>query len=234
MTFEEYMRECLYHPQFGYYMQGRERTGIGGDFFSSCDLHPIFARLVARQAAEMWEILGRPGKFTWVETGAGRGWFAHDFLDWVAESRPDFYVVVKYVAIEPALQQRERVLQRVGARFRESTIRTIASLEELEPITGCFFSNEVVDAFPVHIVTRLGGRLREIYVTGRGGELGEEPGPISDPAVAAFVARYARNLEEGQRVEVGLRVTDWMRAIRKKLACGFVLTVDYGDLADRL
>ena len=51
MTFERYMALSLYHPEFGYYTQGRERTGVGGDYFTSADLHPVFARLLARQAA---------------------------------------------------------------------------------------------------------------------------------------------------------------------------------------
>jgi SAM-dependent MidA family methyltransferase len=33
MTFEHYMTFCLYHPEFGYYVQGRERTGVAGDYF---------------------------------------------------------------------------------------------------------------------------------------------------------------------------------------------------------
>ena len=71
ITFREYMALCLYHPEHGYYMCGPERTGMRGDYFTSSDLHPIFARLMARQAAEMWEVLGRPTPFTWVEMGAG-------------------------------------------------------------------------------------------------------------------------------------------------------------------
>ena len=64
ITFERYMGLCLYHPEYGYYTQGRRRTGAAGDYFTSPDLHPIFARLVARQAAEMWEVLGRPSPFS--------------------------------------------------------------------------------------------------------------------------------------------------------------------------
>ncbi len=228
------MRECLYHPQYGYYMQGRERTGKRGDYFTSADLHPIFARLVARQAVEMWENLTQPKRFTWAEMGAESGWFAQDFLGWVAEKRPDFLASLDYVVIEPAACQRERLLERVGAGFREKPVRIMSSLEELEPVTGCFFSNELVDAFPVHVVTRLKGRLREIYVTGEGGELGESPGPLSDSRVAASVARYANQLEEGHRLEVNLTAADWIRTVREKLHRGFILTVDYGDLAQRL
>ena len=78
-TFERYMALCLYHPEFGYYTHGRERTGVEGDYFTSPDLHPVFARLVARQAAEMWNSMGSPKPFAWVEMGAGRGLFASDF-----------------------------------------------------------------------------------------------------------------------------------------------------------
>ncbi|MGE5325816.1 MAG: SAM-dependent methyltransferase, partial [Deltaproteobacteria bacterium] len=53
MPFSRYMQLCLYHPEFGYYMQEGERTGVAGDYFTSADLHPIFSRLLARQAVEM-------------------------------------------------------------------------------------------------------------------------------------------------------------------------------------
>src|SRR5690242_17900533 len=151
MTFERYMEMCLYHPEFGYYMQGRERTGVAGDYFTSADLHPILARLIARQASEMWEILGRPSPFTWVEMGAGRGLFAVDFLRWARQWRPDFIGALEYVVVEPGPKQRARVLERVGHESFPTQFRAIASLDELDPATGCFFSNELVDAFPVAV-----------------------------------------------------------------------------------
>ncbi|PYU99073.1 MAG: SAM-dependent methyltransferase [Acidobacteria bacterium] len=242
MIFARYMTLCLYHPEHGYYMQGRERTGVGGDYFTSADLHPIFARLIARQAAEMWEILGKPARFTWVEMGAGRGWFARDFLAWVAAARPDFMAALDYLAVEPGPRQRDRLLERLAGEAvatvddgqRVSKVRVLGGLEELEPVTGCFFSNELVDAFPVSVVTRSGGRLKEIYVTAEGERLRERHGPISDSRVAAAVARYANQLEEGQRAEVSLEAVQWIRAVAERLARGFVVTIDYGDLAERL
>lgn len=224
------MQLCLYHPEFGYYTQGRERTGVKGDYFTSSDLHPIFARLLARQGAEMWELLGRPAKFTWVEMGAGRGWFARDFLHWVANAMPDFRAALDYLAVEAGPGQRERILERAGS----GQLRVISTVEELAPVTGCFFSNELVDAFPVSVVTRSDGRLKEIYVAAERGTLCEKLGPISDSAVAAAVARYANQLEEGHRVEVSLTADRWIRSVAEKLERGFVVTIDYGDLAPRL
>jgi SAM-dependent MidA family methyltransferase len=234
ITFAEYMALCLYHPEFGYYMQERERTGVAGDYFTSPDLHPIFARLVARQGVEMWEALGRPAPFTWVEMGPGRGWFARDFLRWLKTAQPDLFGTLDYVAIEAGPQQRLRLRERLAEDGLESKVRLLSSLEELEPRTGCFFSNELVDSFPVSVVTRAGGHLKEVYVAAGGEALREVLGPISDSAVAAAVARYASGLEEDHRVEVSLRAVEWMRSVAEKLARGFVVTIDYGDLAERL
>jgi len=233
-TFEHYMALCLYHPEFGYYTQGRERTGAAGDYFTSPDLHPIFARLVARQAGEMWQAMGRPHPFTWVEMGAGRGFFACDFLSWSAGALPDFAAALEYVAIEPDSRQRERIRARLASVGAEKRVQLRADLEELQPITGCFFSNELVDAFPVHVVTRLGGRLKEIFVTAEGDDLRERYGTLSETAVAAYAARYAPQLEEGHRMEANLHAQTWIQAVAGKLTSGYVLTVDYGDTANRL
>ena len=234
ITFERYMGLCLYHPEFGYYTQGRRRTGAAGDYFTSPDLHPVFARLVARQAVEMWEALGRPSSFRWVEMGAGSGLFAQDFLSWVKTALPDFADTLEYVAIEPGPRQCAFVRERLAEKDLGEEVRFVENLERLEPITGCFFSNELVDAFPVAIVTRAGGHLREIYVTAEGEELREKTGRISNPAIARAVARFANRLEEGCRAEVNLAATHWMKSVAGKLERGFAITIDYGDLARRL
>jgi len=125
-------------------------------------------------------------------------------------------------------------MKRVSPDGRKTSFHVLANLEELAPITGCLFSNELVDAFPVSIVTRARGRLREIYATAEGETLRETLGPLSDAAVAAYVARYAHGLEEGHRMEVNLTAVEWIRSVASKLPRGFVLTIDYGDLATRL
>ena len=79
MPFVEYMRSCLYDPEFGYY--GRVESRRFADFYTSVDVHPIFGRLLARQLAEMWDLLGRPAEFTVAESGAGTGRLAGHILD---------------------------------------------------------------------------------------------------------------------------------------------------------
>ena len=53
----EYMRLALYHPTHGYYARASRRTGRAGDFFTSIDVGPAFGELLARQFAEMGDIL---------------------------------------------------------------------------------------------------------------------------------------------------------------------------------
>jgi SAM-dependent MidA family methyltransferase len=231
IPFAEYMALCFYQPDYGYYARGRGRTGVRGDYFTSSDLHPVFARLIARQAAEMWEILGKPAPFTWVEMGAGRGLFAVDFIEWIRDRRPDLFATLDYVLIEATPSATAASFDRLRSEGLDRHARSAAALEDLEPVTGCFFSNELVDALPVAVVTRRQNRLREIYVTSEGGRLRETTGPLSDSRIAAAVARYAPALEEGARAEVSLSAARWIRAVGGKLARGFVLTIDYGDLS---
>ena len=69
IPFADFMRECLYHPQFGYYSRTDARRFA--DYYTSVDVHPIFGRLLARQLAEMWQVLDCPSEFLVAEAGAG-------------------------------------------------------------------------------------------------------------------------------------------------------------------
>ena len=69
ISFADFMRESLYHPAHGYY--SRKNARRFGDYYTSVDVHPIFGRLLARQFAEMWQLLGSPRRFLVVESAAG-------------------------------------------------------------------------------------------------------------------------------------------------------------------
>src|SRR3972149_10289065 len=73
IPFTEFMEAALYSPAGGYYTSGRQTWGAQGDYITSVDVSPAFARTLARQAIECWEMLGSPTSFELVEAGAGRG-----------------------------------------------------------------------------------------------------------------------------------------------------------------
>jgi SAM-dependent MidA family methyltransferase len=70
--------------------------------------------------------------------------------------------------------------------------------------------------------------LREVYVTVKEGELAEEAGELSTPAISAYLERIGVALYPGQQAEVNLAGPEWLATASRALERGFILTVDYG------
>jgi SAM-dependent MidA family methyltransferase len=231
MSFAEYMRECLYHPQLGYYSKPEARRF--GDFYTSVDVHPIFGRLLTRQLAEMWELLGRPREFSAIEAGAGTGRLGSQILDFAARELPDFYGAIRYFAVEQAAARRERHRTIIRAHLENGRAASASELPGGIP-AGCVFSNELLDAFPVHRVICERGALSEIYVGFNGERLTEERGPLSSPEIAKYFQAQQIRLHEGQCAEINLDACEWIQDVGRRLGRGFVLTIDYGHDAAEL
>jgi SAM-dependent MidA family methyltransferase len=101
-------------------------------------------------------------------------------------------------------------------------------------LRGCILSNELVDSFPVHVVTLRDGRLREIYVTFEDGGFHEELGDPSSGELEGYFQKLGVSLEEGQRAEVNLMALEWLDAVARILTGGFIITIDYGHEAEIL
>ncbi|HKV60611.1 MAG TPA: SAM-dependent methyltransferase [Candidatus Acidoferrum sp.] len=231
ITFADYMRECLYHPVHGYYSKAESKRFA--DYYTSVDMHPIFARLLARQFAEMWESLGRPEEFMFVEAGAGVGRFAAQVLDFCEAKLPEFFGAVRYVAMERSALRREQAT--IATKRHAIAGRFTASAEVPAHIaTGCFFSNELVDALPVHRVVMDRGALKEMFVDFRDGHFVDEVAPVSTCAITEYFAAQGITLCEGQHAEAGLEACDWITEVGRRLERGYVLTIDYGHPASDL
>ncbi len=237
ISFAEFMELALYHPDFGYYRSRRERVGPKGDYYTSAHVHPVFGNLLARQIHQMWEILGRPSPFTIAEMGAGKGLLCSDILSECRNRYPDFYAAIKYVLAEVNSDLRERQMSLLSSFKNEGKLEWISSddlLEGKRPFPGCFLSNELIDAFPVHLVKQVGGQLQELFVTLQEGGLQESPGSPSTRELREYFSLYGSTLQEGQRAEVNLKALDWMEGVNRALNRGFLLTIDYGYEAGEL
>jgi SAM-dependent MidA family methyltransferase len=175
--------------------------------------------------------------FDVVEQGGGRGFLCEDVLQWAKKNSSVFYQHLRYHLIEtsPFLlkEQREKLVEheKEGKVF---WIDPEAFEEEKNLMEGCFLSNELVDAFPVHQVIFDHGNLKEIYVTQDHGHLKEQWGELSDPRITSYFQSMDITLQESQRAEVNLKALDWMEKVARCLKKGFVLTIDYGYLAKEL
>src|SRR3990170_1465708 len=107
LTFAAFMEACLYHSEHGYYTRRVPERGQR-DYVSSPEVGPLFGRLLAWQLGEMWEALGRPGRFDLVECGAGRGTLASAILESVHRQAPDFAAALRVTLVEVSGPLREQ------------------------------------------------------------------------------------------------------------------------------
>ena len=228
ISFAEYMRECLYHPVHGYYSQPEVRRF--SDYITSVDVHPIFGRLLARQFAEMWQQLDRPREFLLVEAAAGTGRLAGHILEFARSQLPDFFNALNYIAVERSPTRCDQLGIHLSRFIQKGKCRSSIDFPSRIP-AGCVFSNELLDALPVHRVLQQRGALKEIFVTTDGKVFSEIPHPLSTSAIGEYFATQQITLADGQLAEAGLEACDWISEIARRLDRGFVLTIDYGHEA---
>jgi len=236
LPFSQFMEWCLYHPEYGYYQSKGVTIGAQGDYYTSPSVNPLFGHLVAKQLFQMADILGGED-FDLVEMGGGRGFLCEDILDWAEGNSPDFYQHLRYHLIETSSPLLKEQKERLSEREREGRVFWIDPKtfgEGKVQIQGCFLSNELVDAFPVHRVILDQGQLKEIYVTQRDGQFAENWGEISNPKIASYFRSMGITLQEGQKAEVNLLALEWMENVARCLKRGFALTIDYGYRAEEL
>jgi SAM-dependent MidA family methyltransferase len=191
--------------------------------------------------------IGKAGDyFTSVSVGPLFGkLLAKQFLKWRDElANPPEFEVVEFGGHRGQLG--EDVL--AGAGQERLHYRVVETGDRIpDSIVGCVFSNEFLDALPVHRVRVERGAWSEAYVATTGGAgvpafgsstttdteacatgFNEVAGPLSTPRLSDFLADRPVHLMEGYTTEVNLRALDWMETIACRLKRGFVLTIDYG------
>ena len=217
ITFRRFMELCLYHPEHGYYSKG-PAIGKEGDFFTSSSVGEIFGRTLAHALKEMLDVVGGD---VLVEMGAGTGDLAKDVL----KEFTDRGWPVRYVIVERSPSLRE--LQR--EKLEGIPVEWVSRICELEPVCGVFFSNELVDAFPVHLVEKRDGRLWEVYVdVNEDGSFVEVLGEPSTEEIDFFFELQEVELPDGFRTEVNLDIFRWLEDVARALERGFLVTIDYG------
>jgi len=234
VTFHDWMKTALYDPVHGYYQRSdRERWGRRGDYRTSPQRSALFAATFGRYFARLYEELGRPSEWTIVECGAGAGDFAAGVLDSLARQFPAVFDVTRYVVYDVSHDALRRTRERL-VDFN-GRVRCVSQWNEIQVDNGIFFSNELLDAFPVHRVVQTGKGLAEIYVSvDANGSFFWTEGPLSTPRLSEFCQTYSVELAVGQTIEINLEIDDWFACVASRLANGFVITVDYGAESSEL
>ncbi len=218
ISFRDFMDMALYYPDLGYYTSEKDKIGKKGDYYTNPNLSPAFGEMLGKQIEEMWRILGEK-KFTVVEMGAGTGLLSKDVIEYL-KGNPELHKCLDYCIVEKSPALRNKQQEHLG-----DSARWESSLQGLSGMKGCIFSNELVDAFPVHQVI-MQEELMEILVDHKGDFV--ETTASASGELRDYFRELGVALPHGFRTEVNLDAVKWIQELALILEKGFVITIDYG------
>jgi SAM-dependent MidA family methyltransferase len=239
ISFYEWMKAALYDERDGYYCADRMRQGRRGDYRTAPETSPLFSATFGSYFAKLFAALGSPREFAIVEVGAGGGDFAHGVLTNLRADHRRVFDATTYLIEEFGGSARARCAERLAEFSDRVTVRSPTAREGNLPkpalpggrasdtLTGIIFSNELIDAFPVHRVVRRAGRLRQLYVGLLDQRFVWVESDLEQPA-ADYCERIGLDLREEQIAEINLDAEDFVARAASLLERGYMITVDYG------
>ena len=226
ITFREFMRNCLYHDESGYYSRQDLAIGKGGDFVTAPHASRFFGSLIAVQLTECFKRIGEDS-FGICEFGAGAGFLAQDILDFFKRFAPEYYESLTYFVVEP-LERRRPALKEKLSEFSDH-VKIIRRFSECDNFSGVILANELLDAFPIHLVQKQEGIFHEVYVdldeNGNLCEVLKQPGSRQ---LIDYLRDIDKEIPDDYRTEINLAMGDWMKEMARSMIRGYALIIDYG------
>jgi SAM-dependent MidA family methyltransferase len=242
ISFASFMELALYCPETGYYETNKDKIGRQGDFITSISVGRLFGQLLAFQFADWLAALpaaadGGDARLRLVETGAHDGQLARDILDWLQAHRPGLFDQMDYVIIEPS--PRRQAWQRETLKPFAARVRWFSQLNHpaLGRCRGIIFSNELLDAFPVH---RFGWDAAKKAWFEWGVAQADPGGKFCwarmEPPISGIHGLCPADLEavlpDQFILETSPAAREWWRDAAATLLQGKLLAIDYGHPAD--
>lgn len=228
ISFHDWMQAALYDEREGYYRR-RDivRRGRLGDYRTAPERTPLFAATFTRYFAKLWIELGSLTAWTILEAGAGFGEFAAGVLGNLKSNHPEIFAATHYLVDELSDDARARAAANLVGFEETFEFRRLSEINQILPV-GIVFSNELIDALPVHRITMSDGKLRSLCVGLNDHDEFVWIERELDPQVAGYCEHTRLQLAEGQITEINLGADDFIARAATLLERGFVITVDYG------
>ena len=232
IRFDRFMKEALYHPQWGYYESEHTLIGRSGDFQTSVSVGSVFGELLARQFLD-WS-KARPTS-QWLECGAHHGQLAEDIIQCLETIDIKKECQIEYLILEPSLKRRSIQQERLG-RFG-ACVKWLSGWDEVKSHfkQGVIFSNELLDAFPTR---RLGwdkslDGWREYFVDSKYDrfqwQMQSTDLTLPDTCLTQEEFEQLKPILPDQyTIERSLEAEAWWQRAADHLECGHLVTIDYG------
>ena len=253
ISFADFMQMALYTPNLGYYAGGARKFGQAGDFVTAPEISPLFAKTLARQAAQ---ILAATHADI-LELGAGTGKLAADLLLELEQLNqlPSQYFILEVSAYLRQVQ-RETLQKILPAKLfeRVTWLETLppspqsfpaqgegvvlSELLDIPPsplvgegwgegskgFNGLILANEVLDAIPAHILHKTTQGWREHGVAFEEGFVWKDD-ELTQPNLAE---NLPDNIPVNYITEVCPAASALVCSLAECLESGAILLIDYG------
>ncbi|HJV45667.1 MAG TPA: SAM-dependent methyltransferase [Bacillota bacterium] len=233
ISFYQFMELALYHPTYGYYCRNEEKVGKGGDFYTNASVGSVFGEILAGVFTEMGECIASENPIHLIEFGGGNGTLMKQVLSEWKHHYPNSMNQLKVVMIDRSSYHRSRQMQTLSdydVIWAESLEEYSAAIEG--SIQGIVFSNELIDAFPVHLVERRSGQWWEVCVgwDETANAFIERLRLLENKEILNFLQIEEASIPsmEGYRLEVNLDGVKWLENVAKRIQDGYIVTIDYG------
>ena len=231
LSFTEFMSQALYHPHWGYYTRGSQNVGKSGDFYTSVSIGSCFGLILAHRIHQHWQNLGKNEQtqpFHLIEMGANNGQLAKDILDTLATQFPALYACTSY-HIPEHLENIQHTQQQTLAAH-QAKIHHHRSLAEIQipNSIGILLSNELIDAFPVHLIQRDQGVWKQRLVDVSEDQLSFTLDANLSPELENFTSTLAPDLADGYQTEYRPGLESHAQDVSRALTKSLTITIDYG------
>ncbi|NBI29405.1 class I SAM-dependent methyltransferase [Chengkuizengella marina] len=236
ITFYDYMSLCLYHEQYGYYVRNQTKIGKEGDFYTSSSVGTIMGEMLASYISNQTQTKDEHN-ITLVEWGGGTGRLAKQVLDDLQDNHFELYERIKFISIEESDYHKQiqsnSLIEHLG---KVHFVTGEEWLSEKHTENVILFSNELLDAFPVHRLIYDHEKYYEVFVgwDEQSQQFIEKYLECTDPLLLAYIENQNLQLNQGQKFEINLAATEWLRKLMNSITSATIITIDYGDLKDEI
>tara|TARA_Y100001970_G_scaffold283364_1_gene398279 strand:+ start:322 stop:1401 length:1080 start_codon:yes stop_codon:yes gene_type:complete len=140
---DEFIEKVLYEPNTGYYTK-KIPFGSQGDFVTAPTISNLFSEIITIWVVSVWEKLGKPKTFNFVELGPGDGSLAKVFVNTIKKF-PELNDSINIYLYEKS----ELLLSEQRKKLKGSKIKWIRNFDKIKKGPVIFFGNEFFDAIPI-------------------------------------------------------------------------------------
>jgi len=222
---DEFIEKVLYEPNIGYYTN-KIPFGRQGDFITAPTISNLFSEIITVWVVSVWEKLGKPKNFNFVELGPGDGSLSKVLVD-TFKKFPTLNNSINIYLYEKS----DLLINIQKKKLKGSKIKWINNFNKIKKGPIIFFGNEFFDAIPVKQFSRKRNLLFEKYYSLNKENKIDEVYKKASTKDVSYIKKFKilKNLKFVEFPKLGF---DELNKIIKKLSKleGGLLLIDYGYL----